>query len=404
MTAKETGNPGPGPLGGLRVLDLSRVLSGPFCTALLADLGAEVIKVETPGRGDDSRHFGPHVKGESLYFALINRNKKSITLNLKHPRASELLRSVAAHCDVVVENFRPGVAQRLGLDYPTLCASNPRLVYLSITGFGQDGPCAGWAAYDLIVQAMSGIMSVTGQPDGPPTALGESLADLWTGLTGAWAVLAALHERTRSGCGDRIDLAMFDSLLAMQMTGLANLQASGRAPPRVGNRHPATSPVNTYRCRGALVALVVPSDAQFRALCELMGDAGLCADARFRRNTDRFENEAALRERIEGWTQSLAVDEVVSRCHAAGIAAGPVWDLKQAAESAQASARGLLRPVSHPAFGELRVATQPARFARAAPDAPRREPALGEHTDEVLSQLLGLDAAAIAALRKDGAL
>ena len=224
------------PLSGLRVLDLSRVLSGPYCTALLADLGAEVIKIETPGRGDDARHFGPFAGGASVYFALINRNKKSVALNLKHARAKELVLALAEKCDVVVENFRPGVAARLGLDYDTLSRRNPRLVYLSISGFGQDGPHAGWAAYDLIIQAMSGIMSVTGQPEGQPTALGESLGDLWTGLMGSWAVLAALQARTRTGQGERIDLGMFDALMSMQMTGLANLLASGKAPPRVGNR------------------------------------------------------------------------------------------------------------------------------------------------------------------------
>ena len=279
------------PLAGLRVLDLSRVLSGPYCTALLADLGAEVIKIETPERGDDSRHFGPFRGGASVYFALINRNKKSVALNLKDARAQEIVLRLAGKCDVVVENFRPGVAARLGMDYATLAQRNPRLVYLSISGFGQEGPHAGWAAYDLIIQAMSGIMSVTGPPEGPPTALGESLGDLWTGLMGSWAVLAALHARARTGQGERIDLGMFDALISMQMTGLANLLATGQAPPRVGNRHPVTTPVNTYRCRDGLVALVVPSDAQFKALCEVMGRAELATEARFLKNPDRFAND-----------------------------------------------------------------------------------------------------------------
>ena len=392
------------PLSGLRVLDLSRVLSGPYCTALLADLGAEVIKIETPGRGDDSRHFGPFVGGASLYFALINRNKKSVALNLKHARAKELVLALAEKSDVVVENFRPGVSARLGLDYETLSARNPRLVYLSISGFGQVGPHAGWAAYDLIIQAMSGIMSVTGHPEGPPTALGESLGDLWTGLMGSWAVLAALQARARSGLGERIDLGMFDALISMQPTGLANLLASGKAPPRVGNRHPVTTPVNTYRCRNGLVALVVTSDAQFKSLCEVMGQSDLAADARFRSNPDRFANEATLCAMIEAWSATLDVDAVVARCHAAEIAAGPVWDLAQAAGSAQVAARGLLRSVAHPVFGELKLAPQPAKFSRSAGTEPAREPLLGEHTGEVLKGLLGLTDAEIALLRADGAL
>ena len=392
------------PLSGLRVLDLSRVLSGPYCTALLADLGAEVIKIETPGRGDDSRHFGPFTGGESVYFALINRNKKSVALNLKDPRAKEIVHRLAEKSDVVVENFRPGVAARLGMDYEVLSRRNPRLVYLSISGFGQEGPHAGWAAYDLIIQAMSGIMSVTGQPEGPPTALGESLGDLWTGLMGSWAVLAALQARARTGQGERIDLAMFDALISMQMTGLANLLASGKAPPRVGNRHPVTTPVNTYRCRDGLVALVVPSDVHFKALCAVMGRAELASDASFRKNLDRFANEAALRAAIEHWSEALDVDDVVARCHAAQIPAGPVWDLAQAAGSAQAAARGLLRPVQHPAFGELKVIPQPAKFSRSGNVEPKREPALGEHTGEILQGLLGLTREEIEALRSAGAI
>ena len=392
------------PLSGLRVLDLSRVLSGPYCTALLADLGAEVIKIETPGRGDDSRHFGPFTGGASIYFALINRNKKSVALNLKDPRAKEIVHRLAEKSDVVVENFRPGVAARLGMDYETLLRRNPRLVYLSISGFGQDGPHAGWAAYDLIIQAMSGIMSVTGEPEGPPTALGESLGDLWTGLMGSWAVLAALQARARTGQGERIDLAMFDALMSMQMTGLANLLASGKAPPRVGNRHPVTTPVNTYRCSNGLVALVVTSDAQFKALCGVMGRAELATDARFLKNLDRFTNEAALRAAIEDWSGRLDVDDVVGRCHAAEIPAGPVWDLAQAAGSAQAAVRGLLRSVPHPVFGELKVVPQPAKFSRSGNVEPKREPALGEHTGEILEGLLGLTREEIEALRRAGAI
>lgn len=392
------------PLSGLRVLDLSRVLSGPYCTALLADLGAEVIKIETPGRGDDSRHFGPFRGGASVYFALINRNKKSVALNLKDARAQEIVLRLADKSDVVVENFRPGVAARLGMDYETLSKRNPRLVYLSISGFGQEGPHAGWAAYDLIIQAMSGIMSVTGQPEGPPTALGESLGDLWTGLMGSWAVLAALQARARTGQGERIDLAMFDALISMQMTGLANLLATGNAPPRAGNRHPVTTPVNTYCCRDGLVALVVPSDVQFKALCEVMGRAELATDVRFLQNPDRFANESALRAAIEAWSGTLDVDDVVARCHAAELPAGPVWDLAQAAGSAQAAARGLLRSVPHPVFGDLTVVPQPAKFSRSPAVAPVREPSLGEHTGEILEGLLGLTREEVEALRSAGAI
>ena len=388
-------------LSGIRVLDLSRVMSGPYCTAMLADLGAEVIKVETPGSGDDSRHFGPFVNGESVYFALLNRSKKSVALNLKHAKARELAQRLAAQSDVVVENFRPGVARRLGLDYATLSARNARIVYLSISGFGQEGPFAGRPAYDLIVQAMSGIMSITGQPDGAPTAVGESLADVATGMFGAFAVTSALYEREHSGRGTHIDLAMFDSLLAMQLTALSRLWASGEAPARVGNRHPVTAPVDTFRARDGLVAMVVPGDAQFERLCEVIGRPELAEDERFKTNPARAKHEPQLKPAIEVWTGMHTVQECVAICSAADIPAGPVWDLQQAATSEHALARGLVNEIKHPVFGSIGMIGQPARFSAAAP-APSREPRLGEHTAEVLRSL-GVQESELDALKRDGA-
>jgi CoA:oxalate CoA-transferase len=391
-------------LAGVRVLDLSRVMSGPYCTALLADLGAEVIKVETPGSGDDSRRFGPYVNGASLYFALLNRGKKSVALNLKHPKARRLAQQLAAQSDVVVENFRPGVATRLGLDYATLAALQPRLVYLSISGFGQEGPYAERPAYDLIVQAMSGIMSITGQPDGPPTAVGESLADVATGMFGAFAIATALFERSRSGSGRHIDLAMFDSLMAMQLTALSRLFASGEAPARVGNRHPVTTPVDSFRAADGLVALVVPSDAHFRRLCAAMNQPQLADDARFKDNASRAGHQAELKALIEHWSGRLSVQELLVECANADIPAGPVWDLKQAAGSEHSIARQLLKRVPHPAFGTLQYPPQPARFSGTDSAAAAREPSLGEHTRTVLRDRLGLSDAELDELARDSAI
>ena len=391
-------------LAGIRVLDLSRVMSGPYCTALLADLGAEVIKLETPGSGDDSRRFGPYVNGASLYFALLNRGKKSIALNLKHPKAQRIAQQLAAQSDVVVENFRPGVAARLGLDYATLAALEPRLVYLSISGFGQEGPYADRPAYDLIVQAMSGIMSITGQPDGPPTALGESLADVATGMFGAFAIATALFERSRSGSGRHIDLAMFDSLMAMQLTALARLFASGEAPARVGNRHPVTTPVDSFRAANGLVALVVPSDAHFRRLCATMHQPQLADDAHFKDNAARARHQTELKALIERWSSSLSVQELLTRCGQADIPAGPVWDLKQAAESEHSIARRLFSRVAHPQFGELQYPPQPARFSGTDSVAAAREPSLGEHTRAVLRDRLGLSDTDLDELARDSAI
>jgi CoA:oxalate CoA-transferase len=388
-----------GMLTGIRILDLSRVMSGPYCTAVLADLGAEVIKVEAPGSGDDSRRFGPYVNDASVYFAVLNRSKKSVALDLKQPRAREIVQALAQKSDVVVENFRPGVAARLQVDAATLRALNPRLVYLSITGFGQQGPMAGWPAYDLVIQAMSGLMSTTGDPAGPPTAVGESIADVWTGLFGSWSILAALLHRERTGEGQVIDVAMLDSMLAMQLTGLSRMAAEGRAPQRVGNRHPATAPVDTFRVRDGYVAMVVPSDAQFAALCGLLGEPGLAKDSRFAGNAARRANVDALKERIEAWTAGHTADEVVRACQAAAIPAGPVWDLKQAFDSAQSGVRGALEHAPHPLFGDLALARQPAKFSAHGEVVPAREPALGEHTEEVLRDLLGIDAEGLDALR-----
>ena len=393
-----------GLLSGIRVLDFSRVMSGPYCTALLGDLGAEVIKIETPRSGDDARSMGPYVDAHSVYFALLNRNKKSVTLNLKTARARAIAADLAAKCDVVVENFRPGVAVRLEVDAPRLRARNPRLVYLSISGFGQTGAHAAWPAYDLVIQAMSGLMAATGFPEGPPTAVGESIADVATGLFGSWAVLAALLHRERTGEGQTIDMAMLDAMLSMQLTGLARFAAEGVAPQRVGNRHPVTTPVDTFRASDGYVAIVVPSDAQFRELCGAMDRPALAQDERYTSNAARRANERALRETIESWTCAHPADDIVRACLARGIPAGPVLDLRQARGLRPAGSNDPLTAVPHPAFGSLDLALQPGRFSAQSDTPPSREPQLGEHTSEVLGELLALDPAEIRALRAQGVL
>lgn len=391
------------PFAGLRVLDLSRVMSGPYCTAMLADLGADVVKVEAPGQGDDARAFGPFVGGASVYYALLNRGKRSIALDLKNARARLIAQQLAAVSDVVVENFRPGVAARLGMDHATLSALNPKLVYLSISGFGQTGPRRDWPAYDLVVQAMAGLMSVTGAPDGEPTAVGESIADVVTGVFGAWAIAAALHARARDGHGGHVDLAMFDSVFALQLTRIAQLQAAGAAPARVGNRHPVTSPVDMVRTRDGHLVLVAPGDAMFAALCRAIGQPQLADDARFSTNALRWQHGDLLHTIIEGWSLCHDTEAALAALHAAAIPAGPVWNLAQAAASDHAQARRLVVDLPHPRFGTLGVVPQPARFA-GVPQSLRIEPALGADGAGVLGDWLRLTPAEIVALQHDGVL
>jgi len=388
------------PLSGLRVLDLSRMLAGPYCTALLADLGAEVIKVEAPGRGDDARHFAPFLGGESAYFMLINRGKKGLTLNLKDPRGRAVLERLAESADVVVENFRPGVAARLGVDYESLRRVNPQLVYASISGFGQDGPLAQRPAYDIIAQAMSGLMSVTGAPEGPPMRVGESFGDLCAGLFAAWGILAALHGRERSGRGQHLDIAMTDSLFSMMVTALS-LQLYGDAPPqRIGNRHPMSAPYDAYPARDGHVIIASANDAIFARLADAIDRPDLPSDPRFETETARAANEPTLRALIADWTAARSVAETVNVMEDAGVPAAPVLSVAEAVGSEHVRTRGLLPTAHHPAAGEVRLMCQPVRFSDGPRPAPTPAPMLGQHTEEVLGAIL--DAQEIETLRRDG--
>jgi CoA:oxalate CoA-transferase len=384
---------------GLRVLDLTRVMSGPFCTAMLADLGADVVKIEMPGFGEEGRHFAPHVNGESAYFALLNRGKRSVTVNLKSAEGVRLVRELAAQADVLVENFRPGVMERLGLGPAQLRASNTRLIYASISGFGQDGPFRDWPAFDLVIQAMSGLMSVTGEREGRATAVGESIADVATGMFAAWGIAAALYDRERTGMGRHVEVAMLDSVFAMLLTSLARRLFTERAPGRVGNRHPETYPVDSFPTRDGDIVLVGFSDAVFHRLAQAMGRPQLAGDPRFRTNRDRDIHEADLREQIASWTRGLSRAEALERLRGADIPAAPVWTLDDLLASGHPEARGMLQPGVNAALGDLHLVPQPVQFSDSSRIAPMRTPTLGEHTEEVLRSDLRLDDERIAALR-----
>ena len=362
-------------LQGVRVLDISRVLAGPHCTAMLADLGADVIKFEVPEEGDDARHLGPFLNGESVYFGLINRGKRSVEIDFKNPSDRARFYELVADADVVVENFRPGVTQRLGIDFDTLKQHNPRLIYASISGFGQQGPLSKRPAYDIVAQAMSGLMSVTGFAATGPTRSGEAIGDLCAGVYAAWAISSALFARERHGPGAQyIDVAMFDVLFSLQMTGLSNLYANGVAPGLVGNRHPVSTPFDTYQAGDGLVVIAVASNRLFERLCQCMGQPQLASDPRFIDDTQRTLNEPALRAVIEAWTAQHSVEQLCDGLLDAGVPSSPVWNLQQAASSEHAQVRQLQFV---PAGAALPLVPQPVFFNGHKPHAITLAPRLG---------------------------
>ena len=388
-----------GILSGIRILDLSRVMSGPYCTSMLADLGAEVIKIEMPGFGDEARHFGPFRDGESTYFMLLNRNKKSVTVNLKTAEGRALIESLIPKCDVLLENFRPGVMARLGLDEPKVRALNPDIIFTSISGFGQESPLKDWPAFDLIIQAMSGLMSLTGPKGGPATAVGESVADVCTGMFAAFGTVAALFYRERTGQGRHVDVAMLDSIMAIQLTGLARQLYMDDTPKPAGNRHPVTYPVDSFAARDGDIVLVCFTDKLFSALCRLMGLPDLADDARYASNAKRNENEAALKRIVAEWVATLSQDAAINALLSVGIPSAPIWNLKQLVTSEHVAARGLVVTGQHRTLGDIPLVPQPVKFSGIPEQAQFQSPMLGEHTDEVLTTTAKLSDENIVALK-----
>lgn len=388
------------PLEGIRILDLTRVLAGPFCTALMADLGAEVIKLEPP-QGDDYRHIGPFVQGESALFALTNRGKQSLVVDLKSEEGQSLARRLSASCDVVVENFRPGVADKLGLGAERLRADNPKLVYCSISGFGQSGPFAQLPAYDIVVQAMSGLMAATGEEDGAPLKVGEAVGDLMAGLYAAWAICAALVGRERQGKGSTLDVAMFDALFALLPTSHALHLYAGQPVTRVGNRHPLSTPFGAYRAADGHVIIAALGARQFAALCALVGHPDAAQDPRFVTDELRTQHEPQVRALIEGHTATRPTAELIDALRAAHIPAAPILTVAEAAQSEHARARDLVQALPHHRLGRAPVVGQPVRFDGTKHITEIGAPALGSGTRKTL-QALGLSEAQIAGLIDSG--
>jgi len=389
--AAADGGPMSGPLSGVRVLDLSRVLAGPFCTMILGDLGAEVIKIERPEGGDDTREWGPpFAAGESAYYLSVNRNKKSVAADLKVPRGRDVVRALAARSDVVIENFRVGVAERLGLGYAQLSAGNPGLIYCSITGYGRTGPYHDLPGYDFIIQAMSGLMSITGERDGEPMKLGVATVDLTTGLYAAVAILAALRGKEASGVGQHVDLSLMDSALSWLANVGENYLVSGEVSGRFGNAHASIVPYQVFRAADGFLAVGIGNDKQFRKFCEIAGAPELAADERFATNPARVRNREALVPRLDEIFARRESRHWIERLWEEGIPAGPINPVDKALESPHAAAREMVVTMPHPSAGSVRLIGSPMRFSRTPVTYRQAPPLLGEHTAEVLRELLGM--------------
>ena len=388
-----------GPLSGVRVLDLSRVLAGPWATQMLADLGAEVIKIERPGVGDDTRAWGPPFttradgsQGDAAYFLCANRGKKSVELDLASPEGAKIIRELSKTCDVVVENFKTGGLKKYGLDHAALSAINPKLVYCSITGFGQDGPDAHRAGYDYMIQAMGGLMSITGQPDGAPGAepmkVGVAVVDLFTGLYASNAIMAALLHARATGQGQHIDIALFDVQAAMLANQATNWFVSGKAPTRMGNAHPNLAPYQPFPCTDGMVVIAVGNDGQFRSLCGALGAGDMGADPRFLTNALRIEHRAVMTAELSALTAGLTMAGLMAALEAAGVPCGPVNTIDQVFDEPQARHRGLeVTQTRADLSGPVRTVASPIRMSVTPVAYERAPPALGADTDEVLGGL-----------------
>jgi crotonobetainyl-CoA:carnitine CoA-transferase CaiB-like acyl-CoA transferase len=397
-------------LSGIRVLDLSRVLAGPWATQTLGDLGAQIIKVERPGSGDDTRGWGPpwladadgNPTAESAYFLSANRNKKSVTIDIARPEGQALVRRLAEMSDVVVENFKVGGLKAYGLDYASLHAINPRLVYCSITGFGQTGPEAGRAGYDFMIQGLSGLMSVTGAPDGEPQKVGVALVDVLTGLNATIAILAALQQRHATGRGQHIDLALFEVAVASLANQALNQLVSGVVPQRLGNAHPNIVPYQAFETADGHLILAVGNDAQFARFCRVAGLGEVAADTRFTTNAGRVAARDQLIPLIAPAMRARATRDWIDALETEGIPCGPINTIEQAFAEPQAQARGLAIALPHASGVPAPGVRSPLRLADSPMDDAAAPPRLGQHTDEVLADVLGLTEAEIAALRQAG--
>jgi crotonobetainyl-CoA:carnitine CoA-transferase CaiB-like acyl-CoA transferase len=392
----------PGPLSGLTVLDLTRVLSGPYCTMTLADLGARVIKVEHPVRGDDTRGWGPPFLGtESAYFLSVNRNKESVTIDLKTPEGRTILERLLAQADVLVENFRPGTLADLGLDAAALCARHPRLICCAISGFGQTGPRRDEPGYDAVMQAEGGLMSVTGEAGGPPFRLGVAIVDIVSGMWAAQGVLAAIVARERTGRGQIVDVGMLDAAASLLTYQAGIYFATGQAPERLGNRHPTIVPYESLPTSDGDLVVAVGNDAIWRRFCEAAGAPALASDTRFATNPDRVAHYDALKPLLDAIFRQRSRQAWIDLLTPAGVPCGSVRGIDEVFADPQIAAREMVQTLAHPTLGEVRVTGFPVKLSETPGEVRTAPPTLGQHTDAVLAEL-GYASADIARLHADG--
>ena len=400
-------------LDGIKVLDLSRVLAGPWSTQILADLGAEVIKIELPGHGDDTRAWGPPYLtgadgepelGESAYYLSCNRNKRSAAINLADPAGAELIRRLAAEADILVENFKVGGLKKYGLDYPAISAINPRLVYCSITGFGQTGPYVDRGGYDFVAQGMGGFMSITGEADGPPLRAGVAMCDLSTGMFATVSILAALRHAERTGEGQQIDISLLDTQIAMLANQSMNWLVGGIVPGRLGNRHPTVVPYKTFEVADGIMIIAVGNDRQFRALCDELNVPELAGDERFATSRARQLNRDAIEDIVQGLVRDHTRDDLMERFVAKGIPAGPVNSIKDIFEDPFIETRKTVHRFVREDGVEIPTVAFPGKLARTPADYRHRPPHVGEHTRDILRDWLAIDDASLDALSSSGAI
>jgi crotonobetainyl-CoA:carnitine CoA-transferase CaiB-like acyl-CoA transferase len=394
-----------GALNGIRVLDLTRVLAGPFCTMLLGDMGAEIIKIETPGHGDDSRRYPPFIGEESAYFMNLNRNKKSLVLNLKHPQAKEIFLNLVEKSDVILENFRPGTMEKLGVGYETIKARNPDIVYSCISGFGHSGPYRDLPGYDIIGQAMGGIMSITGWPDSPPTRTGTAIADVLAGLNACVGILAGLLSVRNGGTGQKIDIALVDSVVSAMETIIQIFLVENRTPQRTGNRYEFIYPYDTFKARDGWVIIAVGNNKLWDVFCNALDRPELMEDPRYLDNYDRVKAHVEVKRIVEEWSQKKTVKEIVDFMLSKKIPCAPIYTVKEVVEDEHiAGARRMIREIDHPVAGSVKVIGSPVNMSETPAEVTSPAPLLGQHSEEVLKKILNLTQEEVESLKREKAI